>query len=549
MAQQQKAIIALHADQVRHVWRTAGPVYNLISNGFEGIISANSDKIEYTLYRFNGDDALIQTFNRLSINVTKVELQLYTYLADQTAPLIQSEFVSVDSGTTDTAIGLWTAINNSTIVYSSSSSIQSNEKTLSTITIGSSETSDACTTLETAITGRSIFYVGIRATSGSARLGGLTMSKGIDTAWQESGGITITYPPVLLISVEQTPESNNNSVEPIQHVLRYTTSDPTTNQNTAGNSLGNYMSPNNIYTRSQISEPINTKQTTVTISSDSSSSLPSKSGLAQIGPEIFKFTGIDTTNRQLTGITRGVMQFSYPAFVRPFGDYIHYLSIDSLFNQRPPSGLTQYRCVAITQISQAWTSTEQTATSVRLALVKNPTSDVQVDIGIEVPEHDSHYGSISSISGNILSSTTTSTRGVSGFPSGYFDGAFISINNGTHESIIASYDMDGSTAEFILEDAIPSGVIVGHNFVIFPAPAQSISNETVKPSNNSNRFFGFFGDGGSNNPGFGSIREFGDTMRNDDILYIWIKRTFTDNKRSSDDTGAVIVLIHNDTDL
>jgi len=38
-------------------------------------------------------------------------------------------------------------------------------------------------------------------------------------------------------------------------------------------------------------------------------------------------------------------------------------------------------------------------------------------------------------------------------------------------------------------------------------------------------------------------------MRNDDILYIWIKRTFTDNKRSSDDTGAVIVLIHNDTDL
>lgn len=549
MAQKQKAIIALAADQVRHVWRTSGPTYSVINDGFEGIISSDSSKIEYTLYRFNGSDALIQAFDRLNMNVIRVDLQLYSYLADQSSPLIKAEFVEVSSGTSDTAIALWTAINSSSIVYKKSTSIQSNEKVLSVITIGDSSASPACTTLETAITSSGIFYVGIRSVSGIAHLGGLTMSRGIDTLWQENIGINIKDPPVLLISIEQDPESDNNGVEPIKHIMKYTTSDPSTNQSTPGNSLGGYMAPNNIYIRSQISESINTKQTTVTISSDSASSLPSSLGLAQVGPEIFKFTGIDTTNRQLTGIKRGISTSAYPAFVKPFGDYIHYLSVDSLFDRRPTSGLVQYRCVAITQVSQAWPSQEQTATSVKVELVNNNTSDVNIDIGIEVPAHDSHYGSVSAVSGSILSSTTTGSRGVSGFASGYFDGSFININNGTHESIIASYDMNGSIAEFILEDPIPSGVIVSHNFVIFPSPAQSISNESVKPSNNSGRFLGFFSEGGSNNPGIGGIREFSNIMRNDDVLYIWVKRIFTNNKKKSDDTGAVIVLIHKDIDL
>jgi len=281
----------------------------------------------------------------------------------------------------------------------------------------------------------------------------------------------------------------------------------------------------------------------IDISSDANSSMPTTTGLAQLGPEIFKFDSIDSNNRKLTDITRGVVPWAFPSHIRPFADYIHYLETDKLFNNNPDSRLIQYRCVAIKQDSTG------TISETRVYLLQDKAANVQVDIGIEVPAHDTHTGTISSVitGSNIFESTSnSSTREVVGFASGYFDGAFIDIDSGVHQSIVSSYDMnaDGTTAEFILEDSIPAAIIASSTFVIHPAPSQIISNETISPNNNSGRFLGFLGNGGSNNPGYGSIREFGDVLNNNDILYIWIKRTLKNSKKASSDTGAIIALVY-----
>jgi hypothetical protein len=390
------------------------------------------------------------------------------------------------------------------------------------------------TNLATAINTPSGYYLGLRrkTTTRDTRieLGGNSLISGTGTGWSEAGANDVKGPPRLVVTVEV------DDVTHVQQELRYTTSDPTSSQNTPSNSIGGYFAPNEVFTVAQIGDFLSSTDTTITI--DDSSVLPSESGIAQVGPEIIKYTGIDTTNRQLTGATRGVAPGgAFPSEIDQYPEYIRYLTVDNLFDKKPSDALRQYRCVAVVHTSSS------ALNNVTISLVQNDQANVQVDVGIEVPAFDTTTGTATGVivsGATTFSSTTTSVRNKD---TGYYDGGYIIIDpSGTaFEAIIESYDDDGVQATFILDRAMPA-FSPAPDFRIASAPAQIVANELIEPNNNSGRFLGFLGDGGESSVGYGSIREQGSTLNQHDAFYLWIKKTLVNNKKATNNTGAVIII-------
>ncbi len=489
---------------------------------------SNSD---FGVYEFDVTSALTTAFfeSARSPVITKVELEYWYFQAD-TSPSIESvEFIQVlDQPSTDADSDLHDNIADPHAVVYATQSLHGSSKIFNSVNLGS----NAVTAMQDAVDNETFFAVGTRRNQsltgqGAVQIGGLVLHDGTGTAWEETAAGEIDGPPALVISYELNEEAH------IDHEMRYTTSDPTTPQMTPANSLGGHASSNEVYSRSQIGDYISATQLSIPIST--SGSLPSKtSGLAQMGPEILKYEGIDTINRQLINVTRGIVPSAFPASLDPHVENIYYLDVDQLFNTRPTSGQDQYRCVAVTHVTA-----NRPAQNVKALLRQSSSADIQVDIGIEVPKHDTHTGaqySTAASDGQILIDDTNFTT----LSTGFFDGSHLVISGS--DAIIESFDVDGvGLATFILDRNVGS-VSSGTVFRINPAPSQVVITEVQSPVENSGRFFGFFEEEGSNEIGFNSIRESVDELQQHDLFYIWIKRTITANIKASDDTGAVILI-------
>ena len=368
---------------------------------------------------------------------------------------------------------------------------------------------------------------------------------------------------VILLLICEVTYTNPAGGSWSQFFMHYTTSDPTTNQSTPSNSLGGHQSPNEVYVTSQIKSSITATNTTIPLID--STTFPETSGLAQIGPEIMRYSSIDTSNNLLLNVSRGIVPVSFPmpSSVAPYREYVNFLEIDRLFDRRPTSGLIQFRCVAFLY-DDASVRVDDTRVLLIQNLTTNIQTDVQIDIGIEVPEYDTHDGIA-----NTTAPTTTTFTAIAGaspeifnfhqsegsIPEGsdLFEGGYVVFNpagvGGTTETLaqITSFDIVGSTATFILDRDVSATVVSGASFRINPSSCQTISNETISPVENSGRFLGFLGDGGSNVVGYNNIKERNDRMLNYDVFYLWIKRTLTNNKKASLDTGALVLIEFDDS--
>lgn len=366
------------------------------------------------------------------------------------------------------------------------------------------------------------------SSQGDVELGGMTLLAGVSGEWRAATGNEITSPPLLIIQYEIPEEPH-----PLLN-MKYTTSDPTTPQGTPENSIGGHSSSNNIYTFGDIRESISSVQTTVPIDSDSI--LPTKTGLASVGPEIFKYTIIDTANHRLSGITRGIVpESSFPAGFDSFrnAERVHYLNTDAnnvhkLFNTRAASGLIQYRCIAIVNDDSEHDFDLKDAL---VGVVQDPNADVQIHIGVEAPKHDSFIGiAESGTSETQLVDSTFATA--AGYETGFFNGSFITFPTLGASRIVTSFD-DG---QFLLATTTNLGIGVG--YVLKPAPCQIITNDATTPVANSGRFSGFSESGEGIKI---QLSDHGNTMQEYDIFYVWLRRTLTFNVKSSNDTGAVLL--------
>lgn len=487
----------------------------------------------FAAYEWNFSTSDITT----PLNITSVssaKIGFYYQSADAPSPIGLLGVYKITSTISSSATSLYSAINSSTTLLASFQ-LSGNEK--KKIEIDLTSVSD----LDTAVTDQTIFTIGIRPITvteeGQVLISGLTMNTGEDTPWEAASGTDISEPPYLLLTCEATP------AEHPQHLMKYTTAtDPGSNQSNPTASIGGFMAPNLVNTRVQIVGDVGSTQTTVNVNG----SLPSSPGLSLVGSEILKYSS--TSGSSLSGITRAIVpNFSYPAIVQPYPEFVHYLNVGSLFDTKPTSDLVQYRCVAIQQQStSSWTTSYPI-----VILTQDSNANVQIDIGIEVPKWDVHNGTFLSgtSSGNEITSDTAdsgSNLGVANYGDGYFNGGHLIVDpNGSSigplNYTIDSYEFNEGIATFFLESNLPTSTIsAGTSFRINPAPAQTVLNEITPPNNNSGRFLGFFGDGGSNRV---TLEEHGNSIYDYDVFYIWIKRTFIENKKAGPDRGAIITIM------
>jgi hypothetical protein len=362
---------------------------------------------------------------------------------------------------------------------------------------------------------------GIVEISGKDLLGGTNRWREIPTSRDARDS------PYLIISYIETEESR-----PILE-MKYTTTDPASDQSTPNNSLGSYVAPNNVYSYSDIGDWINSSQTTIPIAS--SSDLPSP-GLASVGPEIFSFSSVDEDNHNLTNATRGLAPYSFPAGFNSFKvpERVHHLNdLNKLFNTRPSSGLVQYRCVAIHNIDTENNFTIQDAI---IGILQNADAPVQIRIGVEFPKFDARSGIAKD--GGVITSDTVLVDTDFVEEDGYFDGAAIMFLDPTEYAIAESF----AEGVFILDRTI-TGLVAGRSFIILPAPAQQVANEITAPSTASGRFTGFSETAEAIEI---NLLEHGSMMQEYDLFYVWIRRTLTANRAADDDIGATLLFRYRD---
>lgn len=464
--------------------------------------------------------------------VISAEIEFYSNNPEKMRNLQIVGLVTPDQPSTDTAENLWNRSQSDSLVYVKEP-ISSTQKEVHLVTLSESGENQ----VQQSVNERRWFAVAIRKDksdnfSATVDVGGVDLSS---SGWKDGSGLPVS-PPLLIITYETLRED-----APIVE-MRYTTQDPLTSQLTPSNSLGSYLSVSKVFSDAELADFISSTQNFIPIDGN----LPSRSsGLVSVGPEVMEYKGLDTDRNRLINVTRSkVPIMGFPAGFDEFGnpETVHYLhptnkedsilgtvDLHRLFGQDSPTGLVQYRCVAIYHTG-AGSETPMSIDGVEISLIQNK-SAVQLDVGIEVPRHDAHLGNHdgSGSEGQIFTDSNFSE-----FDSGYFAGSLVFFPNKSKHAIIDTFD----EGEFILDSSVGT-ISENEPFRILPAPAQSVSNESVNPNNNNNRFNGFVGEGGSSSV---ELVEHGNVMQQFDLFYVWIKRTLTSNTDKLDNTGAVLML-------
>ena len=394
------------------------------------------------------------------------------------------------------------------------------------------------------IAGRSNISLGLSRHSdldtsdGIVELSGRTLVGG-SSEWRTAAASEPSGAPLLIITYDI-----DTAAHPRLN-MKYTTADPTTNQNTPSNSIGQYIALNDVAPSSPIRESISSTQTTIPI--DTAEALPTKIGLGSVGPEIFQYSVIDTTNHQLSTVVRGIAPNAFPAGFDSFRqaenvDYLHKDATNDLhllFDTRPASSLEQFRCVAIANVDS---NDNFNITDAVVGIAQNPDAKSQVVIGVELPRWDSVTGTAVDATNNTGSALLVTTVVKD---DNFYNGALLKLtspSNAVFYTIGTSYDSDGTNGEFIISPTV-TDLVAGWTFVIMPAPAQQLPNDATAPTVISGRFSGFSEDVQGISV---KLLDHGTTMRENDLFYVWMKRTLTANTESESDTGAVLIFRYRD---
>lgn len=325
--------------------------------------------------------------------------------------------------------------------------------------------------------------------------------------------------------------------------MRFTTTTANASQSDPNTSLGGYRSTNTIFSQYALDSDVAIDDVSLDVQSAFTTHTP---GLVSGGPEIFSFDTDPGGGTTLSTLTRGLFpsgqatpMISDSSLTPDQIENIHILPVDGLFSTGITTSLVQYRCVSI-----ICTDSTYAAINTSVILMQDPNANVQIDVGIEVPKYDIIPGTNSVEEEEVANNYLKDAAFVDQFEQDYFKDGIVNVT-GHGTNTIFSYDpTDGS---FILTDEFDDDIEDGTAFTIHPAPCQTVANETVAPSGNSDLFFGFLGDGGSPELGYGDIRARGGRMIENDVFYLWIKRTLTPNVKSSSDTGVIISVKHGES--
>jgi len=329
--------------------------------------------------------------------------------------------------------------------------------------------------------------------------------------------------------------------------LRYTSSTSYTSQSDPNNSIGGYISTNTIYTSDTVRPGRRPSDTT--IGTNLTTLVSPSSGLASIGQEVFSYAGTEfvlfsgTNYGWCTGLTRGISPgYGFPGKRVTAGDeidQIHFLEPDLIFSRGATKELVQHRCVALVATDSGLVGIGTQTLRAKILINQHPDANAQIDVGIEIPRVDAEQG-VAGPGGIVTSFTINAFIGL--FFDNYFNNLVVwNRTQPTEHSVVQSYD--DSTGTFIISPAFNLAPNPGDIMIIFPAESQIATNEVVGPSDNSGRFYGYIGDGGSDTV---VLNVHGIEIGYYDVIYLWVKRTLRPKVKSGSNIGATISIIHED---
>jgi len=528
---------ALDVSTYTHIVRDGGTAVESYV-AYESVISSNARSL---------------LFGSVIITITKVDLEFWHHEADLSTPVKDLEFVELtNQPSSRSGAQLEADISAGGATVYTTNETHGIRKTKETVTLGTGSSADVCTRFSGALSSgassrwisvgiRRLEYVGDEDVLGDVDLGGIELVSGTGTEWRDKDDANdqVVGLPRFIITWESTIVATSIG----RTETRYTTLDPTTQQNTPLNSIGGFIASNEVYTSGQISDFVNATQTTIDLEDETT--IPETSGLAHLGAEIFKYGSVDANNSTLLNITRGISPgASFPSGLQPFSEYCYFLELDRLFDTKPTIGMSQYRCVGIV-------NTGFDTESVEVILRQNTSSTVQSEVGIEVPEYNSRTFILAAnvTTDTVLTSTSTTVTEFKGsqLPSSsdLFDGGYMTVGSTVVEILSFATDAGApATATFVIDQSVTA--TAGDSIVIHSAPSQRLANDSTAPTENSGRFFGFIPTG-SSELSYSSIREGVNTFSRNEEFYIWIRRTLKSNAEETNDTGAVLVFRYRDT--
>lgn len=296
----------------------------------------------------------------------------------------------------------------------------------------------------------------------------------------------------------------------------YTSVTPKSVQSSPSRSLGGYISVNSVYSTGTITENVSVESSLIPVNAEIETS-----GYAHVNTEIFKFSDYDSG---LVVSKRGVGSGVYPHLS---GDIINYIKVADLFDEKS-STLTQYRCLAVKNL------TYEAMGDVEIVVLQSKNNNTLIEVGIEVPKHNNINGEISTLTSDKM---VNNSSWASLYPDEHFTNSVFRLTSGSaigNYAVIESYDSSGV---IVLEDSI-TGMSPGDKYVIETAPSQSVVNGDKSPEINS--LFSGFSRSQSN------LLKVNGTglLKSEEIMYVWIKKTLQENKKSSSEVGSTLLLKH-----
>lgn len=484
------------------------------------VIDVNYDTDHaYAFYEFSFDKELCNLFFNNNWDIVDAELSFWS-VVDASSPIGEVDFIhiSLTDDTTSITSASYADLNSA---VSAGESIGQFSLSGTTRKLNQKNIVTACDAIVSVIENAKsdsdahYFIMCVKKSDNSigfAEVGGQTLIREVSEGWVEAGS-EIASPPEIRLTVKFDSSSRAS------FSMNYTTSDPFTNVSNPSLSIGGYAK-NNIYTNSNIVSGVNKSSSSVLVDS-----LPSSStGVISVGPEIMLYNAASSGSIAISKRPVGVSGSSISNAEKETKAI--YLDVNKLFNTAPTDSLVQYRCVAVKLDSDVFIN------DIVVDVLQKKTNNILVDCAIEVPEFDSHSGIHSGENGDFIEDSTSFT---SEYPaSGKYEGGFLIIEDDSSRiGIIESFTFSDGTAVIHLEN--PIEIETGESYRIIPAKSQRVTNETTSPD--VSLFTGkFFSDDGSNEVIFSEHS----IMEKHDLFYLWIRLTWSPNKKSSTNSGAII---------
>lgn len=312
----------------------------------------------------------------------------------------------------------------------------------------------------------------------------------------------------------------NSSYSSLSLDIRYflTSAEPVSSQNNLNQSLGGYVSTNEINRCASLLSSLSIYDKILyldkPISSGFSITELQKNNYVQINDEIIKISKWSGNVGYIE--ERNVYETSLRC--HPKGSVVREIVKNNFFDMKFGDNKKQYRCIAVKNINN-----KDVAKNMKVFFKINSRNNLSsTRLAIEIPNSD-YYSGVSSSSG-ITSFSVNSLVGK------YKDNHFLSspivftsgLNSG-QKRLVKSFNRSSGIIE--IDERLPNNISSGDNFYIDTAPSSRIKSGTKTPiGNNISNFFSASSEQDAVSINVSGLRESGSDLKPGEVIYIWVER-------------------------